>query len=177
MGEHGFIRDMLDVKVLILYVADQAERPLTVQNIYELCYQDDRLSYFDVCEAVPQLTESGHLVETEPGLYEITEKGRENVSITGDSVAFTVRESARVAVEDFNRECVRSGKVRTEIVEDDGSFAARMELRDDNSRLITIEIAAPDKRQARKLAAAFHKCAEQIYSAVLDDLLMETEED
>lgn len=177
MGEHGFIRDMLDVKVLILYVADLAERPLSVQNIYELCYHDDRLTYFDVCEAVPQLAASGHLAEVEAGLYEITEKGRENVSITGDSVAYTVRESAKAAVDEFNRECVRSGKVLTEVVEEDGNFAARMELRDENARLITIEIAAPDKRHARKLAAAFHKCAEQIYSAVLDDLLMESEDD
>ena len=175
--EHGFIRDMLDVKVLILYVADQTERPLTVQNIYELCYHDDRLTYFDVCEAVPQLAESGHLEEVEPGCYTITEKGRENVSITGDSVAFTVRESARIAVEEFNRECVRSGKVHTEVVERDGGFAAKMELRDQNSSLISIELAAENKKQARKLAAAFHKCAEQIYSAVLDDLLMESEDD
>ena len=71
----------------------------------------------------------------------------------------------------------RSGKVLTEVVEEDGVFAARMELRDENSRLISIELAAPDKKQARKLAAAFHKCAEQIYSAVLDDLLMETDDD
>jgi len=177
MAEYGFIRDMLDVKVLILYVADLAEKPLSVQNIYELCYHDDRLTYFDVCEAIPQLTASGHLEEVEQGYYEITEKGRENVSITGDSVAFTVRESAKASVDEFNRECKRSGKVSTEVVEEDGTFFAKMELRDDTSRLITMEIAAPGKKQARKLAAAFHKCAEQIYSAVMDDLLLETEDE
>ena len=177
MSEYGFIRDMLDVKVLILYVADLAEKPMSVQDIYELCYQDDRLTYFDVCEAIPQLTASGHLEEVEPGCYTITEKGKENVSITGDSVAFTVRESARLAVEEFNRECKRSGKISTEVVEEDGTFFAKMELRDDSSRLITMELAAQDKKQARKLAAAFHKCAEQIYSAVLDDLLLESEEE
>ena len=68
MSEYGFIRDMLDVKVLILYVADLAEKPMSVQDIYELCYQDDRLTYFDVCEAIPQLTASGHLEEVEPKL-------------------------------------------------------------------------------------------------------------
>ena len=61
MEERGFIRDMLDVKVLILFVAAKAKYPLTLQKIYELCYQDDRLSYFDVSIAVPQMVESGHL--------------------------------------------------------------------------------------------------------------------
>ena len=101
MGEHGFIRDMLDVKVLVLYVMSRAEKPLTVQEIYALCYQDDRLTYFDVCEAVPQLAANGNLHETADGCYEITEKGRENAEITADSVAFTVRERAKAAVERF----------------------------------------------------------------------------
>ena len=175
MGEHGFIRDMLDVKVLILYVMNQAEKPLTIQNIYELCYQDDRLTYFDVCEAVPQLVSTGHIEEQEGGLYAITEKGRENVEITGDSVAFTVRERARAAVETFNRESTRSGHVRTEILERDGVCSALLELHDDAGKLMSMELTAPSRKQARKLAAAFHRSAEQIYSAVMEDLLSDEE--
>lgn len=175
MGEHGFIRDMLDVKVLILYVMNQAEKPLTIQNIYELCYQDDRLTYFDVCEAVPQLVSTGHIEEQEGGLYAITEKGRENVEITGDSVAFTVRERARAAVETFNRESTRSGHVRTEILERDGVCLALLELHDDVGKLMSMELTAPSRKQARKLAAAFHRSAEQIYSAVMEDLLSDEE--
>ena len=175
MGEHGFIRDMLDVKVLILYVMNQAEKPLTIQNIYELCYQDDRLTYFDVCEAVPQLVSTGHIEEQESGHYAITEKGRENVEITADSVAFTVRERARAAVETFNRESTRSGHVRTEILERDGVCLALLELHDDVGKLMSMELTAPSRKQARKLAAAFHRSAEQIYSAVMEDLLSDEE--
>lgn len=51
--EHlGFIQDMMDVKVLILFVAARLKGAATVQELYELAYQDERLSYFDVCTAV-----------------------------------------------------------------------------------------------------------------------------
>ncbi len=173
MNEHGFIRDMLDVKVLILYVLSKAEKPMSLQNIYEICYQDDRLTYFDVCEAIPQLLKTGHATESEEGLVEITEKGRETVEITEDSIAYPVRERARAAVEVFNQESTRSGHVRTDILERDGSFVALLELNDDVGKLISMEITAPSKKQARKLAASFHKCAEQLYSAVMEDLLSE----
>ncbi|MBQ5749174.1 MAG: DUF4364 family protein [Oscillospiraceae bacterium] len=63
MEQHGFIRDMLDVKVLILFVASRAQYPMTLQKVYELCFQDDKLSYFDVSIAVPQMVETGHLQE------------------------------------------------------------------------------------------------------------------
>ena len=53
MHRLGFIHDMMDVKVLILFVAARASYPMTNQEIYELCYQDECLSYFDVCTAIP----------------------------------------------------------------------------------------------------------------------------
>lgn len=176
MENRGFIRDMLDVKVLILYVMSYSEKPLDLQSIYELCYQDDRLTYFDVCEAVPQLVASGHVQELGGGLLEITEKGRENAAITSDSVAFPVRERAKAAVESLNKESTRRGRVRTEVLERDGEFCALMELRDDLGKLMALEIPAPNKKQARTLSAAFHRCAERLYAAIMEDLLEEAEQ-
>ena len=101
MEERGFIRDMLDVKVLILFVAATAKYPLTLQKIYELCYQDDRLSYFDVSIAVPQMVESGHLEQLADETYVITEKGREQEEVTRDSIAFPVMQRAKAAVDQY----------------------------------------------------------------------------
>ena len=64
MEQHGFIQDMLDVKVLILFVMAKLSYPVTLQTIYELCYQDDKLSYFDVSVAVPQMVQSGRTIPT-----------------------------------------------------------------------------------------------------------------
>ena len=97
MEERGFIRDMLDVKVLILFVAAKAKYPLTLQKIYELCYQDDRLSYFDVSIAVPQMVESGHLEQLPDGTYVVTQKGAEQEEVTRDSIAFPVMQRALAA--------------------------------------------------------------------------------
>ena len=172
VGENGFIRDMLDVKVLILYVMDLAEKAMNVQDLYALCYQDDRLTYFDDCEAVPQLVKSGHLLRLPDGLLEITEKGRENVAITGDSVAFPVRERAKAAVEAFNRS---HSRIRTEVVETDNGFCARMELHDDAGKLFGMEVAAPNRKQAKRMEQALSVCAERLYATVMDALLEETE--
>ena len=90
MQRLGFIHDMLDVKVLILIVMSKVNYPVNPQEIYELCYQDECLSYFDVCTAIPEMVKSGHLQELEGETYEITPKGRETESLTADSIAFTV---------------------------------------------------------------------------------------
>ena len=74
--EHlGFIQDMMDVKVLILFVAARLKGAATVQELYELAYQDERLSYFDVCTAVPEMVQSGHLQQLPGARYRITRTG------------------------------------------------------------------------------------------------------
>ena len=104
MRRLGFIHDMLDVKVLILFVAARSSYPMTSQEIYELCYQDECLSYFDICTAVPEMVKSGHLRSVEDDKYEITEKGREAGPLVEDSIAFTVKQKAENAIAKFNRQ-------------------------------------------------------------------------
>ena len=86
MQRLGFIHDMLDVKVLILFVMARVSYPVNIQQIYELSYQDDCLSYFDVCTAVPEMVKSGHLKEVEDSNFVITEKGKADGALTEETV-------------------------------------------------------------------------------------------
>ena len=104
MERLGFIQDMMDVKVFAPLCGGPAQGAATVQELYELAYQDERLSYFDVCTAVPELVRSGHLQELPGERYTVTEKGRTDGAVTEDSLAFPVKRRAQKAVEQFNRE-------------------------------------------------------------------------
>jgi len=177
MQRLGFIHDMMDVKVLILFVAARSNYPMTAQEIYELCYQDECLSYFDVCTALPEMVESGHLRQLEEERYEITEKGREVGSLTEDSIAFTVKQRAENAVSRFNRQLRRSSFVKTQIIpRDSGDFSVVMALDDEGGNLMTLELLAPNQRQAVRLSKLFEKKAEMLYNLTMMELL-DTDED
>ena len=178
MQRHGFIHDMMDVKVLILFVAARAVYPMTTQEVYELCYQDECLSYFDVCTAIPEMVKSGHLKEVEGQRYEITPKGKQDGEITADSIAFTVRQRAENAVAKFNRQLRRSSFVKSQIIpRDGGDYSVVMALDDERGNLMTLELVAPDQRQAVRLGKLFEKKAEIIYNLTMTELLSEDEEE
>lgn len=171
MKRLGFIHDMMDVKVLILFVTARSNYPMTGQEIYELCYQDECLSYFDVCAALPEMVESGHLAVADEK-YTITEKGRQDGAITEDSLAFTVRQSAENAVAKFNRQIRRSSYVKTQIIpREKGDYSVVMSLDDDMGNLMTMELVAPDRRQATRLSRLFEIQAEAVYSGAMNTLL------
>ena len=177
MQRLGFIHDMMDVKVLILFVMARSGYPMTLQEIYEVSFQDDCLSYFDVCTAVPEMVRSGHLREVEQDRFEITDKGREDGQITADSIAFTVKQRAENAIDRFNRQLRRSSFVRTEIrPREDGEFGVVLWLDDERGNLMTLELVAPDQRQANRLSSLMERKAEDVYSLAMTELLDEEDE-
>ena len=177
MQRLGFIHDMLDVKVLILYVMARVNYPVDIQQIYELSYQDDCLSYFDVCTAVPEMVNSGHLKEQENNCYIITEKGKADGALTEDSIAFTVKQRAENAVSGFNRQIRRSSFVKTQIIpRESGDFSVLMSLDDEAGNLMTLELMAPNQRQAVRLGKLFEKKAEAVYNLTMAELLDDEDE-
>ncbi len=178
MQRLGFIHDMMDVKVLILFVMSRVNYPVTTQEVYELCYQDECLSYFDVCTALPEMEKSGHLRVVEADKYEITPKGKETGGLTEDSIAFTVKQKAENAVARFNRQIKRSSFVKTQILKrDEGDYSVIMSLDDELGNLMTLELLAPDQRQAMRLAKFYENKAENVYNLIMTELLDEEDED
>ena len=176
MKRLGFIHDMMDVKVLILFVASRVQYPMTAQEVYELCYQDECLSYFDVCTALPEMVTSGHISQPDEERYVITEKGREAGKLTEDSLAFSVRQRAENAIDKFNRQLRRQSFVKTQVVpRENGDCAVVMTLDDEVGNLMKLELTAPNHRQALRLSRLFEEKAEMTYNLIMTQLL-DTEE-
>lgn len=178
MEQRGYIHNMMDVKVLVLYIMSRVLYPVDLQKIYELAYQDDCLSYFDLAQAVPQMVESGHLEEVEGKRYVITEKGREACAVTEDAVAYPVMQRAQAAVDRYNRAVRRSSFVKTSVKQrEGGDYSVSLSLNDEVSDLLKMELMAPTQKHAYRLAAAFSANAETIYRLIMDQLLSQPKED
>lgn len=178
MQRLGFIHDMLDVKCLILFAMARVSYPVTLDEIYAICFQDDCLSYFDIHAAVPEMVASSHLEQQEGERFVITEKGRADGALMEDSLAFSVRQRVENAVAAFNRQIRRSTFVKTDIApRETGDFTVRMTLDDETGNLMTLELMAPNQRQANRLAKLMEKKAEEVYNLTMQDLLDDEDEE
>ena len=176
MQRLGFIHDMMDVKVLILFVAARVQYPMTAQEVYELCYQDECLSYFDVCTALPEMVTSGHMEQQEDERYTITEKGRADGKLTEDSLAFSVRQRAENAIDKFNRQLRRRSFIKSQVIpRDNGDYSVVMTLDDEVGNLMKLELTAPNHRQALRLGRLFEEKGELTYNLIMTQLV-DTEE-
>ena len=106
--------------------------------------------------------------------YEITEKGRHDGELTADSIAFTVKQRAENAVARYNRQIRRSSFVKTQVIpRESGDYSVILALDDEIGNLMTLELVAPDHRQAVRLSRLFEKKAEAVYNLTMTALLDE----
>lgn len=77
----------------------------------------------------------------------------------------------------FNRQLRRSSFVKTRILpRENGECSVILGLDDENGSLMTLELAAPNQRQAVRLCKLFEGKSELIYNMVMAELLDDEEE-
>ena len=165
----GYLHNKLDVKVLILFILARIDTPLTVQELFEVAYQDESLNYFVFAESLPELAESGHLEADEKGRYSITEKGREQGAAVEDSLAIPVVRKVSDAIAGKLIALRREGFITTAVSQDsEGNWISTLNYRDDGMPMMTLSLMAPNEDLAHSMAANLKKKADLLYKTNLD---------
>lgn len=172
---HGFIRNPLDVRLLILYILDHLILPVTMAELTDLALCDEGMDYFRFADALGALKENGHVHQTDDGLLSITDKGRVNCAICAKELPYSVRTKCDRNTQVLNRDLKRRDQVRTSVtpLPNRESYDVELVLDDDAGNIMTLRMAAPDRAQADLLAQRFQDRAQQVYHTVLSVLLDE----
>jgi hypothetical protein len=167
----GFIRESLELKCLILYVAARVSEPLSLTELQGLTMIDDGIDYFSFAQCLNELVQTEHLTVDADERYLITAKGVKNSLITADSLPQSVRNKARMVVEDFNRELLRKAQVAARVERrDNDTFTVVLHLSDDVDDLMDLRFLAASEEQAKALAERFRENPEEIYSKLMTAL-------
>ena len=171
MPRYGYIRDKLDIKVLVLYLTSRTAAPVDFPALTDLSMCDEGVDYFMFTEAISDLVESGHLL-LENERYSITDKGRKNGSICEESLPLSVRQKCDRNLAKLNARLRQEAQIRTEIIPrtESGGFTVRLILDDNDGNLMTAELYSPTEEQANKLANSFRNCPERIYRSLVSAL-------
>lgn len=172
----GFIRDKLEIKFLILYIAAGVSEPIPLTELQELTMIDDGINYFSFAECLADLVKTEHLQETEDGLYCVTPKGLRNSEICQSSLPYSVRLRADKKVAIYKRNLLRQNQVQSHVVpRDNGTFTVQLSLHDDVDSVMELELMVASEDMAKDLAARFKKNPEKMYSGLLTVLYGEEE--
>lgn len=167
----GFIREKLDIKILILFILRRLPEPVTFEMLNDLTLCDEGISYFDFAECVSELVTTEH-VETDGHTYTLTEKGIRNGDITENSIPFSVRLKAEKNAAEARTFLSRKSMIAaSHTVRRKGGYTVELSLSDGVSEVISLKLYASSQKQAESLENGFTQNAESIYNQILKLIL------
>ena len=167
----GFIRDKLEIKFLILYIAARVSEPLPLEGMQELTMCDDGIDYFDFSECLNDLVQTEHLRLTEEGRYAITPKGLKNSAICESSLPYSVRLRTDRNIEEYNKELLRQAQVQGKAIpRENGTYTVELSLNDDVDNVMKLQLMVATEEMAKDLVTRFRTNPEKIYANLVEVL-------
>lgn len=172
MDNVGFIREKLDIKLLVLFVLSRLTRPVTILALSDLVLTESSVNYFDFIDALSSLVKSEHVMELDEDRYIITSKGIRNLAEFETRIPYTVRLRAGSAAERMARVLQRNAMVQVNHeMRSDGSATVHLALSDGLGPILSIDLLAGNEQQAETMEKNFHKNAEEYYGRIANMLL------
>ena len=166
MEEHGFIREKLDIKILILFVLSRLPGRIDPETLADLCLFDPAVGYFDYIECLDELTGTGHVDKDIDG-YVITDKGKKNAEAVSSSLPFSVRSRALKLIEPVDERLRREAMIRTSHSTENGVCSVSLSLADSQGEILSMKFICADEEQAVRFRKKFRREAEKIYGKII----------
>lgn len=166
--------ELFDNKILILYLLDNANSPLSIDEIAKLCVDFEDISYFDICDYITILLKEQFINETYVNdnlAYAITETGISTLNelleiIPGISI-FNLKKLVQKEIVNLKKSYTINSQT---IPINHSEYNVSCYIKDRRDELINITLFAGDKEQAKLIASNWQNNAEEIYSKVLEML-------
>lgn len=166
MGSAVLVRDDIDRKILILYVLRNLPSPVDSELLYEICFCDDGLGYFDYSNCLSELVNSGNIEEIDEE-YKITDKGANNADTLMTSLPFSVRNAADKRISPAVEMLERYSLIQADYEKREEGTYIHLALSDGELQLADLRLFCGEEKTAKQIKKNFRRQAENCYQGIL----------
>lgn len=162
-------------KLIILYMLDKVDFPLTNSQISEFILEEGYTNYFKLQQTISELIESGFIREESTHsrtFYHLTEEGAETLhffkydispAIQGDIDSFLSHKKYELK----NEASVKSDYYRNTA----GEYSVCCQVFEHEIPLIELTLTAPTETEAQKISNNWQRKNQEIYAMIMAKLL------
>lgn len=179
-----FVPDNTTMKLILLFVLEKMEIPLTEDSIIDICTSKNSwLRYMDCKDCMWQLLEMGYIAKTNAGefdRYNITYDGRNCLSNFYLKIPSTTRDAITTFAKENRMDFKRSQEyVGNYFKNPDGSYTISLKIKDplETQNLFEMKVVYPSRKSAIDATKKWKNTAPQIFEYVYDTLLLGENDD
>ena len=164
--------EIFDNRLIILYILQNAKRPLTLNQIVTFCEEFDDITYIDICMYIDSLKKSNYIyekIESENILYSPTEIGLNTLNELLELIPGVDLYNIKKLVNKNYVEVNTEYSINTNIIPIKADeYKVSCFIKDGNDEMINITMYAGTKEQARNISNNWSENAEEIYTKLLE---------
>lgn len=172
MSSSSKLSEIFDNRIIILYILETSKKPLSLDNIINLCAEFDDITYFDICDYIDNLKSSNYIAETNEEstiLYNITELGISTLQELLELIPGVNLYKLKKMIKKNITQVKTDYSIDTIIIPiKSEEYKVSCYIKDGNDELINITMYAGNKDQARNISKNWNSNAEQIYTKLID---------
>ena len=164
-------------KLMILYMLNRANFPLTVSQISQFMLDFNSTAYFDLQIGLNELVENDFLKPTSERnhtLYELTDQGNEAVNRFGFKIDQSIKDEIVSYLKSQKIELRNESAITSDYYPSGDEYIAQCSIKEKNQTLLEIKITVPNKEQAIHICDSWKDKNEQIYQYLITEIWQET---
>jgi len=172
----GYVADEMEKKLILLFVFEKMEFPLTDQSISEIIMQNSRwLGYMEFKNSLYLLTESKFVVRSRHGaemLYTLTQSGRGCIEHFYQKIPASIREDITSFAAENRPRFKRKQEFTYNYVKNrDGTWLVTLWIREHlTENLLEINLKVPTKAEAVRMTQSWRDKAAFVYESIVNSL-------
>lgn len=170
----GFVyllKDKTDIKIFILYLLMNMERPVDLATLNDIVVQDDFVGQFDFMDCFYELCETDAIIKTSVDgteCYAISEDGRMATEALQSDLLKTIREKGlRSAKRMLSYRAEGKKSESTVIKMEDGRYRLECSIRNRDGVYMQTSVVLPTKRDAELMKYNFDDRADLVYKGIM----------
>ena len=176
MPEVGGLKELPDIKALILYLLKEAGCVVTEAQLTDVLMADGLVEYFDYSQAAEQLLVSGLMDIAsleEPSSYRITRQGREVEAEYESRLPHNVKSKTGAAMNQVLRKQRENEQVWAKVEPTASGFEVTCTVQEQGEILLSYTVLVPDQRDAHYVAERFREHSVEYYQKIMELVLDE----
>lgn len=162
-------------KLIILYMLDKVDFPLTNSQISEFILNEGYTNYFTLQQTISELAESGFVREESTHsrtFYHLTEEGAQTLHFFKNDISPAIQDDIDTFLTKKKYELKNEVSVKADYYQNSkGDYSVRCQVFEQGSTLIDLTITAPTEAEAQTMSNNWTKKNQEVYAAIMASLL------
>lgn len=162
-------------KLIILYMLERVDFPLTNSQISEFILDEGYTTYFKLQQALSELTRSGFVHEEATHsrtYYHLTEEGASTIHFFKNDISPAIQEDIQTFLKQKQYELKNEVAVKADFYENaSGEYSVRCQVMERSSPLIELTLTVPTKAEAESISNNWARKSEEVYAQIMSALL------